>query len=203
MEKSLQLKQQSNEEQLHFCHILPYHFCKDYAFLRSGMVDFPTFQMIHPDFGSQLKEYEGKLTKLEDLPAYLDRLVERHGPLSSGVCLAIDAISCSSTLLNAYEVRESDDSYIFLVILQPLHPDAKCQRIFCASSKTGNGLCIQGAFDQIVTKIKMQIPVPALSFIGDPTYNFRHNDFSSCGSALLEKKGEISTSYSSQCMVRT
>jgi hypothetical protein len=89
-----------------------------------------------------MKEYEDELTKLEKPLALQDRLVESHPLLSSGVCLAIDAISRSSTFLNAYEIKESDDSSIFLVNLQPLHPDAKFQPLFCLSSKTDNGLDI-------------------------------------------------------------
>jgi hypothetical protein len=90
------------------------------------MVNFPTLQTTHRYFGARLKEYEDELIKLEELPAFLDRLAESHPLLSSGVCLAIDAISCSSTFLNAYKIKESDDSYLFLVNLQPLHPNAKC-----------------------------------------------------------------------------
>jgi chromosome segregation ATPase len=119
-------RQRYNDEQLHFSHILSCYSCTGYEFLRSRMVNFPTPQTTHRYFGARLKEYENELTKLEELPAFLDRLVESHPLLSSGVCLAIDAISCSSTFLNAYEIKESEDSYMFLMNLQPLHPDAKC-----------------------------------------------------------------------------
>jgi hypothetical protein len=90
------------------------------------MVNFPILQIIHRYFGARLTEYEDELIKLEELPAVLDRLVESHPLLSSGACWAIDAISCSSTFLNAYEIKESGDSYVLLVNLQPLHTDAKC-----------------------------------------------------------------------------
>jgi hypothetical protein len=66
---------------------------------------------------------------------------------------------------------------MFLVNLQPLHPDAERQPLFCPSSKTGNGSDVQGAFDQIVTDAKTHIPVPVISSDGDPSYNFRHDDF--------------------------
>jgi hypothetical protein len=100
-------------------------------------------QTTHRYFGAQLKEYEDELTRLEELAAFLDRLVENHLLLSSGVCLAINAISCSSTFLNACEIEEPDDSYMFLVNLQPLHPDAKCQPLFSLSAKTRNESDIQ------------------------------------------------------------
>jgi hypothetical protein len=58
-----------------------------------------------------------------------------------------------------------------------LHPDAKCQPLFWVSSKTRNGSDIQGIFDQIVTKVRMQIPVPVISFDGDPSCNFRDDHF--------------------------
>jgi hypothetical protein len=63
------------------------------------------------------------------------------------------------------------------VNLQPLHPDAECQPLFCVSSKTGNGSDIQGLFDQIATEIQMQIPVAAISVDGDPSYNSRPDNF--------------------------
>jgi hypothetical protein len=132
------------------------------------MVNFPTLQTIHCHFGARLKEYEDEVTELEQLPAFLDRLVESHPLLSSGVCLLIDAISCSSTFLNAYEIKVSDESYIVLVNLQPLHPDAKCQPLFCLSLKMVNGSDIQGTFDQIVTDAETHMPVPAILSDGDP-----------------------------------
>jgi hypothetical protein len=81
------------------------------------MINLPALQTVHRHFRSRLKEYEDEFAKFNGLPAYLDRMVQQHPFLSSGVCLAIDAISCSSTFLNAYEVKESDDSYMFLVNL--------------------------------------------------------------------------------------
>jgi hypothetical protein len=107
------------------------------------MVHFPALQTNHRYFGAKLKEYVSELTGLEELAAFLDRLVSSHPLLSSGVSVAIDAISCSSPFLNAYEIKESDDSYMFFVNLQPLHPDAKCQPLFCLSVKTYNRSDIQ------------------------------------------------------------
>jgi hypothetical protein len=157
-------KQRYNEEQLPFRHILSCYSSTGYEFLRSKTVNLLTLQKIHGHFRSRLKDYEEELTKVNTLPAYLDSMVQQHPLLSFGACFAIDAISCSGTFLNAYEIKESGDSHMFLVNLQPLYPDAKCQPLFCVSSKTGNGSDIQGLFDQIVTKIQMQIPVPAVSF---------------------------------------
>jgi hypothetical protein len=108
--------------------------------------------------------------------------------------LAIDAISCSCSFLNASEIQELDDSYLFSVNLQALNLDAKCQQLFCLSSKTGNGSGIQQPFDQIVTMVKTHMPVLGLSFDGDPSYNCRHNNFSSGGSRVIQEMGEISTS---------
>jgi hypothetical protein len=51
-----------------------------------------------------------------------------------------------------------------------------------------------GTFDQIATKVKMQVPVPVHSFKGDPSCNFRQDDFSSGGSTIIIKIGELSTS---------
>jgi hypothetical protein len=62
---------------------------------------------------------------------------------------------------------------------------------FCISSKTANGLDVHGLSDQIVTKVKAQISVLVLSFDGDPCYNFCHDDFSSGGSPIIIKMGEI------------
>jgi hypothetical protein len=117
-------KRRYSNEQLHFCHIVLCYSCTGYRFLCSRLVNFLTLQTICRYFGSRLKEYEDRFTRLEDLPAFLDALVESHPLFNSGVCLAIDAISCSSTFLNAYEIKASDDSYMFLVNLQPLHSDA-------------------------------------------------------------------------------
>jgi hypothetical protein len=124
-----------------------------------------------------LREYKDELTKFNELPAFLDRFVESHLLLSSGVCLAIGTIACSNVFLNADEIKESDDPYMFLVNLQRLYRDAKCQPAFCLCSKTGNGSDIQGTFDEILTKVKTRLPVPALSFDGDPSYNFCHDNF--------------------------
>jgi hypothetical protein len=159
------------------------------------MVHFPTLQTTHRYFGARLKEYEDELTRLQELPAFLDQLAESRLLLSSGMCLAIDTISCSSTCLNPDEIKESNDHDMLIVNLQPLHREAKCQPLFCLSSKTGNGSDIQGTFDESVTEVKTHIAVPAISSDGDPSYNFRHDNFSSCGSRLIEKMGEISTSY--------
>jgi hypothetical protein len=148
-------KRRYNEEQLYFCHIFSCYSYTGHDFLRSRLVNLPTLQTIHRHFRSRLKEYEDKLTKANELPVYLDRMVQQHPLLSSGVCSAIDANSYSSTFLNTYEAKESDDSYMFLVNLQPLHLDAKCQPPFSVSSKMGNGSDIQRLFDQLVTKVQM------------------------------------------------
>jgi 5'-3' exonuclease len=89
-----------------------------------------------------------------------------------------------------------------LVNLQPLHPDAKYQPLFRVSSKMGDGSDIQGLFDQILTKIQMQIPVPVILFDGDPSSNFRHDLFSSSGLTGIETVAEISTSYPIRWMRR-
>jgi hypothetical protein len=45
----------------------------------------------------------------------------------------------------------------------------------------GQWVRYSGIFNQIVTKAKTQIPVPRLSFDGDPSYTFRREDlFVSC-----------------------
>jgi hypothetical protein len=89
---------------------------------------------------------------------------------------------------------------MFLVNPQRLHRDAKGQPLFCASSQTGNGSDIQGLFHQIVTKVQVQISVPAISFDDDPCCNFRCDNFSSGGSISIETMAEISTSYSTRLM---
>jgi hypothetical protein len=89
------------------------------------------------------------------------------------------------------------------VNLQPLHPEPKCQPLFCVSLKTGNGSDIQGLFYQIVTKVQAQIPVLAISFDGDPSYNFGYDNFSFGGSTGIETMAEISTSYLICWMRRT
>jgi hypothetical protein len=45
--------------------------------------------------------------------------------------------------------------------------------IFLCFFKDGQWSDIQALFDQIVTKVQMQIPAQAVSFDGDPSYNFR------------------------------
>jgi hypothetical protein len=115
-------KRRYNEEQLHFYHILCCLSDTGYEFQRSKMVNLPTLQTIHRHFRSWLKEYEDELTKSNELPAYRDRTVQQHPLLSSGVCLAIDAISCPSTFLNAYAVKESEDPSMFLVNREPCIP---------------------------------------------------------------------------------
>jgi hypothetical protein len=138
---------QYNDEQLHFCHIPSCYSCTGYGPLRSSLVNFPIVQTIRRHHGSRLKEHEHELAKLEDLPAFHDKLVESRPLLNYGVYLAIDAISCSSTYLNTYEIKNSDDSYLFLVNLQPLHPDTKSQPLFRISSEAGNGSDVQELFD--------------------------------------------------------
>jgi hypothetical protein len=91
---------------------------------------------------------------------------------------------------------------MFLMNVQPLHPDARCQPLFYVSSKTGNGSDVQGLFDQILTKVQMQIPVPAILFDGNPSYNFPHDVFLSGGSTGVETMAEIATSYSIRWMRR-
>jgi hypothetical protein len=89
------------------------------------MVNFPTLQTVQRHFRSRLKEYEDELTKVNELPAYLDRMVQQHPLRSSGVCLAIGAVSCSSTFRNPYEVKELDHSYMFSSIDQCHHSESK------------------------------------------------------------------------------
>jgi hypothetical protein len=84
-------------------------------------------------------------------------------------------------------MKELDNSQMFLINLQPLRPDTKGQSLFCISSKTGNGSDIQETFDQIITKVKMQMPVPVLSFGGDLSYNFLHDDFHLVGRYLSQR----------------
>jgi hypothetical protein len=83
------------------------------------MISFPSFETIRRYFRSRLKEYEDELAKLEDPPAVLSGLVESHPLLNSGVSLAIYAISCSNTFLNAGEIKDSDGSYMSLMNLEP------------------------------------------------------------------------------------
>jgi hypothetical protein len=105
-------KRRHSDEQLHVCRILSCDSCTGYEFRRSRMVNLPILRTIHRHFGSRLSEHKDTLTKFEDRPAYVDGLVKGHPPLSSGLCLAIDAISCSCTFPNA-----SDDSDVFSVNL--------------------------------------------------------------------------------------
>jgi hypothetical protein len=49
-------KRRYSDEQLRFCRTLSCYSCPEYGFLRSKLVDFPTFQMIRRHFGSRLKE---------------------------------------------------------------------------------------------------------------------------------------------------
>jgi hypothetical protein len=85
--------------------------------MRSKMVNLPILRTIHRHFRSQLKEYEEKLTRVDELPVYLDRMVQQHALPISGVYLAVGAITCLSEFLTASEVKESNDSYMFLVNL--------------------------------------------------------------------------------------
>jgi hypothetical protein len=53
-----------------------------------------------------------------------------------------------------------------------------------------NGLDVQGLFDQIMTNVKAQMPVPALSFEGDLSFNSHHEDFASRGSTITIKRAK-------------
>jgi hypothetical protein len=55
------------------------------------MVNLPALQTIHCHFRSRLKEYKDELTMVNDLLAYLDKMIQQHLLLSYGVCLAINA----------------------------------------------------------------------------------------------------------------
>jgi hypothetical protein len=101
----------------------------------------------------------------------------------------------SNTFLNASEIKESGESYLFLVSLQPLHPDVRCQSLFCISSKTGIELDIHRIFDHILMKAKTQMPVPVLSPDSDPSYNFRYDNFLSRGSRFIKEMAEIPGIY--------
>jgi hypothetical protein len=181
-------KRRYNEEQLPFGHIFLCYSCIGYEFQRSKVVNLPSLQTIHRHSGPPLKEHEDKLAKLEDVPAYLHSLVKQQLLLGSGLYLAIDAISCSNIFLNPHEVKESNHPYLVLLNRQALHLDAKYQPLFGVSSKAGDRTDIQGTADEIVTKVKTQIRIPASSFDGDPSCTFRHDDFLYYGQPLSRKR---------------
>jgi hypothetical protein len=53
-----------------------------------------------------------------------------------------------------------------------LHPGAKSQLLFWVSSKSGNAPEMDGNFEQIMIRVKTQIPVRALLFFGDTRMTF-------------------------------
>jgi hypothetical protein len=82
-------KRRYGDERAHFCHRFSCYSCTGYGFLRSRLVSFPILQTIRRYFGSRLKDDEDKLTKLKNLPAFLDRLAESHPLLNSGCVLLL------------------------------------------------------------------------------------------------------------------
>jgi hypothetical protein len=116
------------------------------------MADFPTLQTIHHHFGARLQGYEYELAKLEELLAFLDRLVESHPLLSSGMCLAIDGILCSSTFLYAYAIKRA--GRLVYVFAEFTAITSRCQGSAILLPFLGDGQWIRYSttFDQIVTK---------------------------------------------------
>jgi hypothetical protein len=110
--------------------------------------------------------------------AYLSVQITHSPELIEGSVLAIDAISCSDTLLGMKHVDLSEIVYLFVIYLQPINPNIKCCLLFVIESESGvENERIQTKIDEILARIHSLIPRRFIASDGDSSYDERHISF--------------------------
>jgi hypothetical protein len=119
-----------------------------------------------------------QLPNLNDIASVCQKL-SQESRYCQGVCIAVDAVSCSDPFVGTKGAKKSADSSLFLVHLQPLEPIIQCQPLFVIPGKNGNASpAIQTLIDQALTVVKdNHISVITMFSGGDHGYNRRHQEF--------------------------
>jgi hypothetical protein len=138
----------------------------------------PNPTAVYAYFWSALAASRDHLQLLDAMIAYLSVQIIHSPELMEGSVLAIDAISCSNTLLGMKHADLSEVVYFFVIYLQPINPNIKCCPLFVIESESGIGSeRIRTKVDEILARIQLLIPRRFIAFDGDSSYYEFHRSF--------------------------
>jgi hypothetical protein len=102
----------------------------------------------------------------------------------------VDAISCANCFLRVRNFERSENGYLFVIFLQPLHPNLKCSPLLVLQSKSGIGdVRIQAEIERVLQIARAAISRVFVASDGDPSYNNRHAEFMKFWTKQYEKSG--------------
>jgi hypothetical protein len=161
-----------------------------FDFLRGLGFPFPAPNSVYDHFRPRLTESLNRLKSPDQVRPFLDSLIARNPEIAAGAVLAVDAVACSSTFIGIKNMQIGDIHYLFVVLLQPLVPTAKCRPLFVIESSQGVGNdTIQGKIDQIVSIAQPLLQRVFLGSDGDASYNERHHSFMAFWEPLYNRFG--------------
>jgi hypothetical protein len=149
-----------------------------FEFLRDLGFPFPAPNSVYEHFRPRLTASLARLKSADQVDPYLSSLIEQHPEIAAGATLAVDAVACSSTFIGIKNIQRGDIHYLFVVLLEPLVPTAKCYPLFVIESSQGIGNDeIQAQIDQIIGITQTRIHRVFLGSDGDKSYNERNHSF--------------------------
>jgi hypothetical protein len=149
-----------------------------YDFLRDLGFPFPAPNSVYEHFRPRLTESLNRLKSVDQVEPFLASLIKQNPEISDGAVLAVDAVACSSTFIGIKNIQHGDIHYLFVVLLQPLVPTARCCPLFVIESSQGVGNeTIQAKIDEIVAIASPHLRRTFLGSDGDASYNERHHSF--------------------------
>jgi hypothetical protein len=157
--------------------VILFRSASTYEFLRHPF-PFPSVISVYQHFQASIDASLTRLESLQQIVPFLSDQISLYQPLTDGVTLAIDAVSCTNVFVGMKHVERSEAAYLFLIYLQPLYPNMKCTPLFVIRISSGiSNSRIQANIDAIVQLTKTCIPRIFIASDGDSQYNDRDKIF--------------------------
>jgi hypothetical protein len=121
--------------------VILFRSCSTYEALRT-FLPLPSPRAVYAHFWSALAAGRDRLQSLDAMIAYLSIQIPHSPELIEGSVLAIDAISCSNTLLGMKHVDLSEIGYLFVIYLKSINPNIKLAH--CLSLKVSPASELRG-----------------------------------------------------------
>jgi hypothetical protein len=138
----------------YFALIMMCHSRSGYEIMRENF-PLPSTSAIYDHFRAQFGDIAQAASDPAQVPEAIAAPVARDPRYGKGRCIAADAISCSDTFVGAKSSRRLDNSYMFLINLQPLIPGCPCHPILIVPAQTGSAnQTIRTLIDFVVGAVK-------------------------------------------------
>jgi hypothetical protein len=109
---------------------------------------------------------------------YLSSQIGIRNEIAEGAVLAVDAVSCTNTFIGVKKVDCSEVGYLFVVLLQPATPSARCAPLFLIEGTSGiENQRTQGSTEKVLETATIFIKRGLIALDGDSSYNQRHHEF--------------------------